>query len=137
MADTDLEQIRAARLAQLKSQSGTSSSPTTPDDSARESREAEARASVLAQILHPDAQDRLNRIKLVKAQRATDVENRLISLAQTGQLLGKVTEEQLKDLLGAMAEQEEKQGGGKSIKVVRRRADEDDDLNDLLAELEG
>jgi hypothetical protein len=67
------------------------------------------------------------------------VENRLITLAQTGQLRGKVTEEQLKDLLAAMADHEEKQGGGGSIKVVRqgrRRDDEDDDLNDLLAELE-
>jgi programmed cell death protein 5 len=86
---------------------------------------------MLAQILHPDAIDRINRIRLVKPQRATDVESRLIVLAQSGQLRGKVTEEQLKDLLGALSENENKKSG--RIKVVRRN---DDDLDDLLAELD-
>ena len=58
---------------------------------------AEARQSILNQILHPEAADRLGRIRLVKEQRATDVENRLIMLAQSGQLRSKVTEEQLKE----------------------------------------
>jgi programmed cell death protein 5 len=77
----------------------------------------------------------LNRIKLVKPQRAADVENRLIMLAQSGQLRAKVTEDQLKDLLGAMADNEEKKSGGGKIKILKRR-DDDDDLDDLLAELE-
>ena len=73
---------------------------------------------------------------MVKESRATDVENRLIMLARSGQLRAKVTEEQLKDLLGAMAENEERQGGGGGGKIVinRRKGaweDEDDDLLDL------
>ena len=40
---------------------------------------------------------------MVKESRATDVENRLIMLAQTGQLRAKVTEEQLIDLLNKLA----------------------------------
>ncbi len=73
---------------------------------------------------------------MVKESRATDVENRLIMLARSGQLRAKVTEEQLKDLLGAMAENEERQGGvGVGKIVVNRRKgtweDEDDDLLDL------
>ena len=48
------------------------------------------------QILTPEAADRPGRIRLVKESRATDVENRLIMLARTGQLRAKVTEEQLK-----------------------------------------
>lgn len=59
-----------------------------------------------------------------------DIENRLIMLARSGQLRAKVTEEQLKDLLGAMSEQEEKQK--EKIVVQRRRGwDDDDDLLDL------
>lgn len=65
----------------------------------------------------------------MKESRATDVENRLIMLAKSGQLRQKITEDQLKDILGAMSEQQEQ----KQKIVVRRRTDfEDDDLDDLL-----
>jgi programmed cell death protein 5 len=122
----------------LKSQGSSQNAGSSSDSQgeAREAREAEARQSILGQILQPEAADRINRIKLVKPQRASDVENRLIMLAKSGQLRGKVTEEQLKDLLGALAENEEKSGGGK-IKVLRQgRRDDDDELDDLMAELE-
>ena len=96
-------------------------------------QEAEARTSILSQILTPEAADRLGRIRLVKESRATDVENRLIMLARSGQLRSKVTEEQLKELLGAMAENEEKAGsaGGGRIVINRRTDWDDDDLLDL------
>lgn len=89
----------------------------------------EARQQILNQILHPEAADRLGRIRLVKEQRATDVENRLITLAQTGQLRQKVTEEQLKELLTAVADNEQHE----KIVVSRRKGwdDDDDDLLDL------
>ena len=95
--------------------------------------QAEARQSILSQILLPEAADRLGRIRLVKESRAADVENRLIMLARTGQLRQKVTEEQLKDLLNAMAEHSQKEEN--KIVVSRRKGgwvgdDEDDD--DLL-----
>jgi programmed cell death protein 5 len=95
-------------------------------------REAEARATILSQILTPDAADRLGRIRLVKASRATDVENRLIMLARSGQLRQKVTEEQLKDILGAVSENEA--AHEEKITVTRRKGgwDDDDDLDDLL-----
>lgn len=58
-----------------------------------------------------------------------DVENRLITLARSGQLRQKITEEQLKDLLSAMAENKEEE----KIVVSRTKArwDDDDDLFDL------
>ncbi|KAB5560170.1 PDCD5-related protein, partial [Coniochaeta sp. 2T2.1] len=90
----------------------------------------DARQTMLNQILHPEAADRLGRIRLVKEARATEIENRLITLAQTGQLRSKVTEEQLKELLNAVADNEKEE----KIVVSRRKAwdgDEDDDLFDL------
>jgi DNA-binding TFAR19-related protein (PDSD5 family) len=79
--------------------------------------------------LQPEAADRLGRIRLVKHERATEVENRLIMLAQTGQLRAKVTESQLKELLEAVAEKREHE----SIVVSRRKVwDADDELDDLL-----
>lgn len=91
-------------------------------------QENEARQHILSQILHPEAADRLGRIRLVKEERATDVENRLIMLAQTGQLRSKVTEEQLKELLGGLAENKEKE----KIIVSRRKGWDDDDDDDFL-----
>ena len=54
-------------------------------------------------------------------------------LARSGQLRNKVTEEQLKELLGAMTENAERVGGGGGGKIVitRRRDWDDDDLLDL------
>ena len=51
-------------------------------------------------------------------------------LARSGQLRQKITEEQLKDILGAMSEQQEKK---ETIQVQRRKGGwDDDDLDDLL-----
>ena len=57
-------------------------------------------------------------------------------LARSGQLRAKVTEEQLKELLGAVAETSERAGGSTGRIVVNRRKgdwEDDDDLLDLEA----
>lgn len=94
---------------------------------------AERRSAILNQILEPEAVDRLNRIRLVKESRAADIESRLIMLAQTGQLRQKVTEEQLKDLLNAISENQRKAEEESKIVISRRKGgwDDDDDLLDL------
>ncbi|KAF3482336.1 uncharacterized protein GIQ15_05095 [Arthroderma uncinatum] len=125
MADAELEEIRKARLAQLQQQGGPSGGGSDDD---QRSKENEARQSILSQILLPEAADRLGRIRLVKESRATDIENRLIMLARSGQLRQKVTEDQLKELLNAVAENKEE----KKIVINRRGGwDDDDDLLDL------
>jgi len=134
MADDELAQIRAARLAQLKQQGGAENGQDgASEDEQRRKQEAEARSTMLSQILEPNAADRLGRIRLVKESRATLVENRLIMLARSGQLRQKVTEDQLKEMLGSLAEHERENGGGaESYKVVRKSGWDDDDLDDLL-----
>jgi programmed cell death protein 5 len=55
-------------------------------------------------------------------------------LARSGQLRAKVTEEQLKELLGAVSEQQEEQ----QQKIVVKRSGggwDDDDLDDLLKDV--
>lgn len=123
------------RNGTCSSSSSFSSLPTAQTNTHRSQREASQRASILGQILTPAAADRLGRIRLVKESRATDMENRLIMLARSGQLRGKVTEEQLKELLGAVAEQQEKEEG--KIVVERRGGSgwDDDDLDDLLKDV--
>ncbi|GAB7348765.1 hypothetical protein MBLNU459_g7494t1 [Dothideomycetes sp. NU459] len=134
MADSDLEQIRRARLQQLQQQGGGEGGRGGGEGGQedKQQREADARASILSQILEPSAADRLGRIRIVKADRAEDVENRLIMLARSGQLRQKITEEQLKDILGAMSEQQKEK---ETVKVQRRKGGwDDDDLDDLLNE---
>ncbi|KAK3691497.1 hypothetical protein LTR37_018635 [Vermiconidia calcicola] len=130
MADSDLEAIRQARMQELQSQSAGGKDGQKEEE--QRNREAEARASILSQILEPDAADRLGRIRLVKASRAEDVENRLITLARSGQLRSRLTEPQLKDILNAMSEQEQE---AERITVQRRKGGwDEDDLDDLLNE---
>ncbi|KAM3064961.1 hypothetical protein ACMFMG_011211 [Clarireedia jacksonii] len=135
MEDDDLAQIRRARLEQLKSQGGggRAAGPSSGggQDENRQQQEEAARQSILNQILEPEAADRLGRIRLVKESRAADVENRLIMLARSGQLRQKITEDQLKELLGSVAESKKDE---EKIVVSRRKGgwdDEDDDLLDL------
>ncbi|KAK2058491.1 DNA-binding TFAR19-related protein [Colletotrichum caudatum] len=135
MDDSELEQIRKARLEQLKAQGGAGGGSSgggaskQQQQEQRQQQEHEARQQILNQILHPEAADRLGRIRLVKEQRAQEVENRLIMLAQSGQLRSKVTEAQLKELLSAVADNKEEE----KIVVSRRKGwdDDDDDLLDL------
>ncbi|MCJ1248621.1 hypothetical protein MMC30_005839 [Trapelia coarctata] len=132
MSDADLEEIRRARLAQLQQGGAGGGSSSGGQEDLRQKEESDARASILSQILLPEAADRLGRIRLVKESRATDVENRLIMLAKSGQLRSKVTEEQLKELLGSLAENTREKEGG-NIVVSRRKGgwDDDDDLEGL------
>ncbi|KAL2105868.1 hypothetical protein VUR80DRAFT_7623 [Thermomyces stellatus] len=128
MDDAELDKIRKARLEQLKSESK-GQGQSDQEKQQQQKQQAEARKSMLDQILHPEAADRLGRIRMVKEERATDIENRLLALAQTGQLRQKVTEAQLKDLLNAMADNKE----AEKIVVNRRKVwdDDDDDLLDI------
>lgn len=93
---------------------------------------ADRRAAIMSQILDPAAADRLGRIRMVKESRAVDIENRLMMLAQTGQIRQKVTEEQLKELLNAVAENQRKEEEEHKIVISRRKGGwDDDDLLDL------
>ncbi|KAF7591910.1 hypothetical protein BBP40_000881 [Aspergillus hancockii] len=134
MADAELEEIRRARLAQLQQQQGgTSRGGSEGQDDQRKQAEAERRSAILSQILEPEAADRLGRIRLVKESRAADIESRLIMLAQTGQLRQKVSEDQLKQLLNAVAENQRKDEEEHKVVFSRRKGgwDDDDDLLDL------
>lgn len=122
--------VEAVLLARNNSSSASQLSRSIPRDTVlltlNRQQQNDARQHILNQILHPEAADRLGRIRLVKEERAADIENRLITLAQTGQLRQKVTEAQLKELLNAMSESKEEE----KIVVSRRKAwDDDDDLD--------
>ncbi|KAK3628919.1 hypothetical protein LTR56_009390 [Elasticomyces elasticus] len=133
MGDSDLDAIRQARRQELQSQQGGGQGGGGGgQEDEKKNRDAEMRSSILSQVLEPAAADRLGRIRLVKASRAEDVENRLITLARSGQLRGPVSEAQLKEILNALSEQ---QPETEKVTVQRRKGGwDEDDLDDLLNE---
>ena len=83
---------------------------------------------MLKQILSSEASERLNNVKLVKPEKARQVESYIIEAAKSGRLGEKVTEDQVKELLQQVSKQTEKR-----TKVTisrRRRAFEEDDDDD-------
>jgi len=145
MADPELEAIRQKRLADLASRDdGQASLPPSvmsklggkpPGGGEEEAKKAaeneEMRRTAVSQIIDNDARERLSRIALVRPQRARQVEDMLIRMAQTGQLRGRVTEEQLISVLDQLERAESGSTASvnqpKKITYVRKDAFDDDD----------
>ena len=83
------------------------------------------REEMLVQILHPAALERLNRIKLVKPDKARQVQNQLLMAAQRGKLQGRVSDKALQEMLGAMTQQTQTK-----VSFQRKRYFDDDDSDD-------
>ncbi|KAG8718057.1 hypothetical protein FRC09_013232 [Ceratobasidium sp. 395] len=139
MEDAELAAIRAARLNQLQQQGGSSrpsqaggfsAGETTEggDDGNRQS-EDQMKRDLLATVLDSAARERLARISLVRPALSGQIEQILLRMAQTGQLRGRVTEQQL---IGLLEQAEESQAKNVPKKVVyQRRKELDDDDFDL------
>jgi len=152
MADSELEAIRAQRLAQMQGgggggggnaaagqgigQFGGNSAETGQDKQKeleeRRNQAEEAKNQMLTQILDQPARARLNTLMLAKHEKGQMVENMLINMARMGQIRGKLGEA---ELVGLLEQVNEKLSGSKSTKVKfdRRRTalDSDDEDYDL------
>ncbi|PJC50439.1 MAG: DNA-binding protein [Nitrosopumilales archaeon CG_4_9_14_0_2_um_filter_34_16] len=60
---------------------------------------AAQKEQILKQVLSPEARMRLNNIKMVKPELSNMVEQYLIGMATQGKLPGKISDEQLKQIL--------------------------------------
>lgn len=97
----DLDALRRKRLEELQKQN----TPQTTDtenlkqqEELKKQQEAQKQA-FLRSILSDKAKQRLTNIRLVKPQLAENIENQLIHLSQSGRVIGRVSEEQLLNLL--------------------------------------
>lgn len=123
MDDQELAAIRATRLQQLRQNSSTEASSediaqssSSPDAEAKRATDEQMRRDLLATLLDPKARERCKsqlliyrrmklrnievaRISLVSPSRSTQIESILLRLFQSGQLRGRVGEEQLISLL--------------------------------------
>lgn len=120
MADPELAALRAARLTQLQ-QSGTDGSGqngASSEDAEKRRAEEQMRQDLLATALESAARERrmsnclprilcgrmanastVSRIALVSPTRSKQIESILLRMLQAGQLRGRVSEQQLIDLL--------------------------------------
>ena len=92
MADDELDQIRKRKLLSMQSRMS---------DEQRQAQQQleQQKQALLAKILAPEARQRLNNLKMVKAEFAEQIELQLIEMAQTGKLPIPLSDAQLKSIL--------------------------------------
>ncbi|GHJ85088.1 hypothetical protein NliqN6_1490 [Naganishia liquefaciens] len=136
---SDLDAIRAQRLAQLRGQQGAGGSPGfqlpagmkpqgapgqgEEDPAAKaqaQAQEEEMRRTLMGQILEPDARERLSRIALTRPSLARQIEELLVRMARSGQLKGKVGDTELKGLLEQVSSQSPLQANPSTVQAGSR-----------------
>ncbi|XP_076659110.1 programmed cell death 5 [Halictus rubicundus] len=128
MADPELEAIRQQRLAQLQQQykGGNADNKASMEEKRQEMEEM--RNAILIQVLDQSARARLNTLCLGKPEKGKMVEDMILTMAQQGQLPGKLGERELIKLLESVNQQTQRRT---VVKFDRRRAALDSDDDDL------
>jgi len=94
MSEDELAAIRARKMAEMQQQAA------YQEEEVRRREQENAQIHMLImQILEPEARERLNTIRLTKPDFARGIEQQLISLAQSGRIQSKITDEQFKAIL--------------------------------------
>ncbi|KAJ2718859.1 hypothetical protein GGI07_005546 [Coemansia sp. Benny D115] len=124
MNDSEIDAIRARRMAELQSQQGGDNASASSADSAAKSQQEEARSNMLSQALDNNARERLGRIAIVKADRARAIEDMILRMIRMGQIRKKITEDELKEMLEQINEQHHQET---TIVYNRKGFDDDDD----------
>lgn len=114
MDETELNAIRAARMKELQNGQGLAS----PDP------QQEQKFSMLSQVLEPSARERLSRVRMVRPERAEQVEQYLIKMISVGSITRKIGEKDIVEILESVSRGDQKQS---KIVFERRNEDEDDD----------
>lgn len=94
MSEDELAAIRAKKMAEMQQQAA-----YQEEEVRRREQESAQIHMLIMQILEPEARERLNTIRLTKPDFARAIEQQLISLAQSGRLQSKITDEQFKAIL--------------------------------------
>lgn len=94
----DIDEIRQRKLRELQKK--------IEEEKAQQSAEQNAKTQMqlmLRAILMPEARSRLTNLRLSRPDYASTIEMQLIKLAQSGNLRGKVTDAELKEILRKLA----------------------------------
>lgn len=94
MSDEEMEELRKRRLLELRRRLAEEQQQVQMQQQIEVQKQA-----VLRRILTSDARRRLNNLKMVKQEFASQLELQLIQLAQQGRVNIPITDEQLKEIL--------------------------------------
>jgi len=94
MSEDELEELRKRKLLDLKRRLAEEQQRVQVQQQVEMQKQA-----VLRRILNPDARRRLNNIKMVRPEFASQLELQLIQIAQQGRANIPITDEQLKEIL--------------------------------------
>ncbi len=94
MSEEEIEELRKRRLVELRRRLAQEQQQIQRQQQIEAQKQA-----VLRQILTSDARRRLNNLKMVKPEFASQLELQLIQLVQQGRVNIPITDEQLKDIL--------------------------------------
>jgi programmed cell death protein 5 len=100
--DGDLDAIRQQRMAELQARQQQATAQDMAQEQALQQAEMQKQA-ILRQFLTDGARTRLNSVRMSKPEFASQVEQQIIALAQSGRLGDKISESQMKDLLQKLA----------------------------------
>ncbi len=96
--DPELEEIRRRKLAEIQKQQD------YHEQASRQAEMVEAqRQHILRGILTPEARERLGRLKIAYPDVASQVEDRIIMLVQSGRLNQMIDDATLKEILSRVA----------------------------------
>ncbi|SAM84696.1 related to Programmed cell death protein 5 [Ustilago bromivora] len=148
MENDELQAIRAARMAELRGSGGgagpSAGGPPGPagfdggsgrasstgggkNQEEQAAQQEEMKRQMLSRILDAEARERLSRIGLVKPQKAREITDLLIRMAQSGQIRGRITEDQLIGLLDQVDQASAAESAGKITFTRKKTVQEDDD----------
>lgn len=94
MSDDQLDQIRKRKLSSMQQRISDEQRQAQAESQLETQKQA-----LLSKILAPDARQRLNNLKMVKAEFTEQIEMQLIEMAQTGKLPIPLSDAQLKGIL--------------------------------------
>jgi programmed cell death protein 5 len=94
MSDDELENIRKRKLLSMQNRVSDEQRQAQTEDKIEAQKQA-----LLRQILSPEARQRLNNLKMVRADFAEQIELQLIQMAQMGKLPIPLSDAQLKQIL--------------------------------------
>merc|ERR1719446_1340189 len=95
----------------------------------QQQKNEEKRSEVLGKVLDPQAQQRLDTIRLVKADKVRAIEDKVLHMAGTGQLQSQINDSMMKQMLESMGGEVTQKKP--PIQLDRRRYDDSDDEIDL------
>lgn len=130
--DDDLRAIREARLRELKQRSGQENTSQSAQGGAPGSGPNEGNARILSQILEPSAQERLNRVALVRPERVQAVEQYLLQSVRSGAIRNKLTEKDIVGILESVGRDEKK----KETRIIFDRREYAEDERDVADDSE-